>query len=299
MSEEGSKENVENKEHSRGVGLPILIYLVLTFAIFWGLNYIYFWIFGDTSGLANFSSITGVLYYILLVIPAFAPFIAAVIVTAIFDKKKGLKKYSKRLIKVRVKFYWYILAIIIPILAYLVPKIIRYLLNDPSSNPFMESSDWNLGALLIVNVIISGIAEEPGWRNYAVPKFKQIFNPLVTSIIVGIIWACWHLIFYFGGSRPWAQFPQFLVTVIMLSVIYTWLYINTESIPLVALFHILHNFSVFLFLDVEITFLSGGAIYYAVIAIIIVILYGPSLQAGFIGKNRSPRKLEKLEILEE
>jgi hypothetical protein len=63
----------------------------------------------------------------------------------------------------------------------------------------------------------------------------------------------------------------------MLSIIYTWLYIQTESIPIVALFHIIHNFSVFLFLDVEITFLSGGGIVYAIIAIIIIIFYGPSL----------------------
>jgi membrane protease YdiL (CAAX protease family) len=152
--------------------------------------------------------------------------------------------------------------------------------------PFMEPTAWNLGPLLTINVIISGIAEEPGWRNYAVPKLKQVFNPLVTSMIIGVVWAFWHLTFYISGSRPWSQFPQFLITVVMLSIIYTWLYINTESTPIVALFHIIHNFSVFLFLDVDITFWSGGAIYYAIIAAIILILYGPSLQGGLIGKSK-------------
>jgi membrane protease YdiL (CAAX protease family) len=276
----------EKHDTFQRVWLPILTFFLLTYAIFWGINYLYFWIFKNPNELINFNTFSGVLYYILFIIPSFGPFIAALIVTAIFDKKEDLREYSKRLIKFRVKYHWYLLAIIIPVSAYLIPKIIRYLLNDPSIMPFMEPTAWNLGPLLTINVIISGIAEEPGWRNYAVPKLKQVFNPLVTSMIIGVVWAFWHLTFYISGSRPWSQFPQFLITVVMLSIIYTWLYINTESTPIVALFHIIHNFSVFLFLDVDITFWSGGAIYYAIIAAIILILYGPSLQGGLIGKSK-------------
>jgi membrane protease YdiL (CAAX protease family) len=275
--EQGEGTKSKNQKFNKSNLLPILIFFLLTYTIFWGGGYLLFQLFGDMNLLINFTSFMGIIYFIIALIPAFGPFIAALIVTSIFERKDGLKQFSRRLVKFKVKVHWYAIAVMIPVLTYLILKVIRYISDLPSQAPFMERSAWNLGLLLSVNIVFSGIAEEPGWRNYAVPKLNKIFNPLITSILVGILWACWHLTFYIYGARPWSQFPQFVFTVVMLSIIYTWLYIQTESIPIVALFHIMHNFSVFLFLDVEITFWSGGGIVYAIIVIIILVLYGPSL----------------------
>ena len=276
MEQEVEKKTIK-QQNNKSNALPILIFFLLAYVLFWGIGYLLFITLGDVSLLVNFSSFIGFLYYILALIPAFSPFFAAIIVTIIFDRKDGLKQFSKRLFNFKVKIHWYILAILIPAFTYLLLKVSRYIINLPSQTPFMEQSAWNLGLLLSLNIVFSGIAEEPGWRNYAVPKLNKILNPLVTSTLVGILWACWHLTFYISGARLWSQFPQFVFTVVMLSIIYTWLYIKTESIPVVVLFHIVHNFSVFLFLDVEITFWSGGGIVYAIIALIIIIFYGPSL----------------------
>jgi membrane protease YdiL (CAAX protease family) len=297
MSEIESNINNTNQKTTKSNWLPVLVFFVLSYILFWGIGYLLFITLGDTSVLINFSSFMGILYYIIALVPAFSPFIAALVVTAIFEKKKGLKQFSKRLFNFKVKIHWYIIAFLIPIIVYLSLKVIRYIINLPSSAPFMERSAWNLGLLLSLNIVFSGIAEEPGWRNYAVPKMNKIFNPLVTSVIIGILWACWHLTFYIYGARSWSQFPQFLFTVVMLSIIYTWLYIKTESAPVVMLFHIVHNFAVFLFLDVEITFWSGGGIVYAIIALIIIIFYGPSLKERKSIKeifSRS-RKVEEIE----
>ena len=267
-----------NQKLNKSEVLPILIFFLLSYIIFWGGGYLLFQLFGDMSLLINVTSFMGIIYFIIALIPAFGPFIAALIVTGIFERKNGLKQFSRRLVKFKVKIHWYVIAVMIPVLTYLILKIIRYIIDLPSQAPFMERSVWNLGLLLSLNIAFSGIAEEPGWRNYAVPKLNKIFNPLITSILVGILWACWHLTFYIYGTRPWSQFPQFVFIVVILSIIYTWLYIQTESIPIVVLFHIFHNFSVFLFLDVEITLWSGGVVVYAIIVGIILIFYGPSLK---------------------
>ena len=90
------KEEIEEKSGiqriDKAAGLPIVIFFILAYALFWGLNYLYAWIFGDASSFIDLTSFIGVLYYIVFLIPSFAPFIAAVIVTAIFDKKEGLRK---------------------------------------------------------------------------------------------------------------------------------------------------------------------------------------------------------------
>ncbi len=299
MSEQVEEKKSMSQKLIKSDVLPILIFFFLTYVIFWGGGYLLFFIFGDMSLIINFSSFMGVLYYLIALIPAFGPFIAALIVTGIFEKKEGLKKFSKRLVKFKVKVHWYVIAVLIPVVTYLLLKVLRYISNLPSSTPFMEQNAWNLGVLLSLNIVFSGIAEEPGWRNYAVPKLNRIFNPLVTSCIVGVTWACWHLTFYISGDRSWSQFPQFVFTVVMLSIIYTWLYIQTESIPIVALFHIVHNFSVFLFLDVEVTFWSGGVVVYAFIVCIIVILYGPTLKTRRTFMKKPSQDVEEQEIVQD
>jgi membrane protease YdiL (CAAX protease family) len=37
------------------------------------------------------------------------------------------------------------------------------------------------------------LGEEPGWRGYALPRLQSRFSPLASSLILGFLWANWHL----------------------------------------------------------------------------------------------------------
>ena len=82
--------------------------------------------------------------------------------------------------------------------------------------------------------------EEIGWRGYALPRLSERFGLAPASIILGILWATWHLpLFFFYGSDIRGQsFPLYLLQVTAVSVAMAWLYWRTGgSLLLVMLLH--------------------------------------------------------------
>ena len=58
---------------------------------------------------------------------------------------------------------------------------------------------WRWPALLQIltlfgpNLLGGPLGEEPGWRGDALPRLQRRFDPLISSLILGFLWANWHL----------------------------------------------------------------------------------------------------------
>ncbi|MCK4654469.1 MAG: CPBP family intramembrane metalloprotease, partial [Candidatus Cloacimonetes bacterium] len=103
------------------------------------------------------------------------------------------------------------------------------------------------------------------------------FNLFKTSMIFGVLWGVWHLpVFFIKNSYQiflWEQHPLFAVNffigIIPLAIIMNYLYYkNRRSIFLLALFHILVNYSSELFEANQIS----KCIFTIVLAIVAVII---------------------------
>jgi CAAX protease family protein len=96
-------------------------------------------------------------------------------------------------------------------------------------------------AATILSVVVGGqTGEEVGWRGYALPRLAARFGFAGASVILGVIWACWHLPLFFalGGDTVGQSFPLYLVQVTAVSVAITWLYVRTNgSLLLTMLMH--------------------------------------------------------------
>jgi membrane protease YdiL (CAAX protease family) len=82
--------------------------------------------------------------------------------------------------------------------------------------------------------------EEIGWRGYALPRLARSLGLGGASIVLGIIWACWHLPFFFipGSDNAGQSFPVYLLAVTAISVAMAWLYWRTKgSLLLTMLMH--------------------------------------------------------------
>lgn len=91
--------------------------------------------------------------------------------------------------------------------------------------------------------IVFGGLEELGWRAYLLPQLLKLMTPLKANLLVAIIWTLWHLpLFYLPGSAQYQQnFFIFMMTLISLSTIMTFLWIKTQSVLLAVICHAAFN----------------------------------------------------------
>jgi membrane protease YdiL (CAAX protease family) len=138
-----------------------------------------------------------------------------------------------------------------------------------------------LPLFFLIQVFTNG--EEIGWRGYALPKLQARHGALIASLIIGVIWAFWHVPkFLTAGSAQDYSFWLYLLDTIALAILFTWVYNNTKSsLLLVTLFHAALNTSaVFLPIipaaigDVRPTLIAIGL--HCLAAIIVVIVTGPA-----------------------
>ena len=95
--------------------------------------------------------------------------------------------------------------------------------------------------------IFTALGEEIGWRGYALPRMLNRFSPFITSILLGIIWACWHLPLFWISGDFHQQLPisWFILQILGSTFIYTWIFKHTkEKLWPALLFHTSSNAAV-------------------------------------------------------
>lgn len=80
-------------------------------------------------------------------------------------------------------------------------------------------------AFVIILVMGGPLGEEPGWRGVLQPILGDRFSPRRAGLLVGVVWAAWHLPLFAIPGTPQAQVPigLYAVFTIGLGVIYGWL----------------------------------------------------------------------------
>ncbi len=143
-----------------------------------------------------------------------------------------------RILRWRVAAHWYLFAA-----GYIAAiKLTVALVHRVATGvwPPFGHEPWYLivGAIVVSTPVQAG--EEIGWRGYVLPRLTRRFGLARASILLGVIWACWHLPqFFIPDSDTYGQsFFVFVLQVTALSVAMAWLYAHTNgSLLLVMLMH--------------------------------------------------------------
>ncbi|MBB5136706.1 membrane protease YdiL (CAAX protease family) [Thermocatellispora tengchongensis] len=169
------------------------------------------------------------------------PLAAAFIVTAIAGGGNGLRQWRARLFRWRMGLRWYALALAgIPALLLLATLV----LPGAAAGARLPAAEVFLTyvPLLIVQILTAGLAEEPGWRDFALPRMQDRYGPLPGSVLLGLLWAGWHLplfvtVWSVDGPDP-VEMALFVVAAVMMSIVITWVFNHTrESLPVAILIH--------------------------------------------------------------
>jgi membrane protease YdiL (CAAX protease family) len=175
-----------------------------------------------------------------LIVGAFGPFAAALIVTGREEGKPGLVRWFRQVFRLRIGLLWWLgAAFFFPIAVGAIQYAIYMLLGGEPELSNLEYPWLAYPIALLLTTLFTGGNEEPGWRGFALPRLLERYSPLIASLILGVIWVGWHLPLFL--TDEWGadtSFVWFLWNVLALSVIMTWLFLRPgRSVIPAMLFH--------------------------------------------------------------
>jgi hypothetical protein len=208
----------------------LIPFLALTFGLTWGLAALAILfpdqvaaIFGE-FGLSN----------PLVILAVYAPGIAGVLLVAWHYGLKGLGSFFRRLTLWRMPLAWWLFLILgIPVI-FFAGAAIKGTLG--TAFPF---SGWREALPALALALFLGPIEEFGWRGVALPLLQRRCAPFWAGLILGVIWALWHIPSFFISGMPqsaWSAGPYFL-GIVTLSVILTPMFNASRGSLLIAVLY--------------------------------------------------------------
>ena len=194
----------------------------------------------------------------------------------------------RRFLLWRIGWRWYASLLIIPA-TYLLRRGLHALVNgiplDFTATPaFAATGSVRAALALMLPVFVANVlgnGEEIGWRGYALPRLQSRYAALFSALVLGLIWAVWHIAVYIRSFNP-IWFGWYVVGVIAKSVLITWAYNGSRgSLLLATLYHAMWNTAgIFLPITTRLSAADPGAYAYVVlsevaVAAVITVLAGP------------------------
>ena len=200
-----------------------------------------FWILGAYIDLKGIIPINLPISALMLL----CPMAAAIILTWKKDSIRGVILLLKCIFdfkKIQNRIWYLPFLLLIPTIMLLAFGVMHALqIPIPKQNmPLIDA------VLLFLLFFISAIGEEVGWTGYVTDPLQNRFGTLKAALIIGTIWAIWHIIPFMQAHRTPIWIFWQCVGTIALRIIIVWLYNNThKSLFAAILCHATINMSVY------------------------------------------------------
>lgn len=251
---------------------PLISFFVLAYTLTW-----IFWV-----PMIFLKTLNQELVWLALLIGSLGPMGAGIIVSLMTKTSAQFWRFN---LKWKASLQNYLAAFGIPLVglgAILVLKTLFGVEVPSTDSNTMDAYAWYVyPVLLLFMIVIGGGLEEPGWRGFALVRMLARFNPLVASLILGIIWTFWHtpLMFIEGTAQQGIDITSYIINVTALSIVLTWLFIKSKgSAWLAILFHAsvnaVNNWIPFETINIgsfEINLWTATDGFYVIVALIIII----------------------------
>lgn len=146
-----------------------------------------------------------------------APSVAGFVAAAVDGGTAGVTRFARRVFSFRFAVWIWPLAVLLPLVAGTITFA-----GHPGDLFRGGAPHWAhlIAAASWLNFFTGPIAEEFGWRGYLLDRLCERFTPITAGLIIGPIWAVWHLpLFYDSVFSNFRTAFLYLLWVTSLSVI--------------------------------------------------------------------------------
>ena len=220
-------------------------------------------------------SASSVLEEALLVVLTVVP---AALVWAAGSRSPRVANLLGSILSPRSSWWTYAVALLLfPAASMLGSGLVLLIGGDLGAQPHVlaESSWTSILIVFAVTLLFGGpLGEEIGWRGWLLPTLQVRLSPLLSSLIIGLVWGLWHLPLHLRGMYDGDMGPGlagFLLRIAsscLLAVLFTWLYNRARGgLLVVILLHTSVNNTSGYWLPVN----AGLTVVLLVVAIVVVI----------------------------
>jgi uncharacterized protein len=160
--------------------------------------------------------------------------VGGVVATYVAKGRSGVKDLARRCVFYRVPFAWWLYALFLAVAMHTIATII-YGIAHGDVGPVRPTGlfhQWWLFYTFLFILFQGPLAEELGWRGFLLLHLMDRYSPLGASVIVGLVWAAWHINLFFS---PPASLALFVASTVALSILMTVLFLHTRGSVLLAI----------------------------------------------------------------
>ena len=172
----------------------------------------------------------------LIILGAFGPAVGAVYSIITLKGRKEVKIFLKSFLSLKFSWkLWLAIFLIIGltnILAWYLPELFGY-----ERLPILLPNVYIFPLYWLIMVLLGGGQEEIGWRGYIMPFLESEYGLWIGNIILGFIWAAWHIPLWFVpiSTQQYMPFMAFLIGCIGLSFFLSWVIKSSNGRPISGL----------------------------------------------------------------
>jgi membrane protease YdiL (CAAX protease family) len=222
---------------------------------------------------------------------SFGPALAALVVVMTRSERRGV--WLSRLRTWRVPLRWYVLVLAGPVVVCAAAVLVAQVLGTTDLR-FNDPTQLYLVIPVFLAVLVLGgpLGEEPGWRGLLLPTLTERFTFPVAGLLVGGVWAVWHLPLFLIPGTPQSELPlvAYLALTVALGVVYGALARHTRGSVVVAmLLHTASNTAAGL-LPVMPADAGGSTLPFLILTIVVVLGAAALIGRDVSHCRRSPRR---------
>jgi uncharacterized protein len=166
-------------------------------------------------------------FWAFLLVTVWSPTFIALALTMVFGGPSSVRSLLQRFRLRSSELTWYIAALLLPALSVLAAVSLARTLQQGAPLIAIQA----IFPTIVIQLGTGAVGEELGWRGFLLPLLQRKVTPVISALIMSVLWALWHAPAFFFPGMPQALISPlgFFVAVVAFGVFLSLIFNKTKG----------------------------------------------------------------------